>query len=51
MIDWPASETEAANQKDAGHLWDESWDDGDDNDDFSAQLREEVKKVEASKKR
>lgn len=33
------------------HLWEESWDDDDTSDDFSAQLTEELKKVEASKKR
>jgi len=30
------------------HLWEESWDDDDTNDDFSAQLKEELKKVEGS---
>ncbi|KAH7039695.1 DSS1/SEM1 family-domain-containing protein [Microdochium trichocladiopsis] len=56
--DWPAEETEAAATAtgDAagtttGHLWEESWDDDDTTDDFSAQLREELKKVEASKRR
>jgi hypothetical protein len=51
LTDWADSETEAANQKNAGHLWDESWDDDDTSSDFSAQLREELKKVEASKKK
>jgi len=32
------------------HLWEESWDDDDTNDDFSAQLKEELKKLEDSKK-
>ncbi|KIW91035.1 uncharacterized protein Z519_07929 [Cladophialophora bantiana CBS 173.52] len=31
------------------HLWEESWDDDDENEDFSKQLKEELKKVEASK--
>ncbi|KAI1825985.1 DSS1/SEM1 family-domain-containing protein [Xylaria intraflava] len=54
--DWPAEETESAAQTASGdgttkHLWEESWDDDDTSDDFSAQLREELKKVEASKRR
>ncbi|KAI1320862.1 DSS1/SEM1 family-domain-containing protein [Xylariaceae sp. FL0255] len=54
--DWPAEETESAAQTATGngttsHLWEESWDDDDTSDDFSAQLREEIKKVEASKRR
>ncbi|RYP90105.1 hypothetical protein DL770_003797 [Monosporascus sp. CRB-9-2] len=54
--DWPAEETEAAAAGAGGggatqHLWEESWDDDDTSDDFSAQLREELKKVEASKRR
>ncbi|KAI1846655.1 hypothetical protein JX265_009042 [Neoarthrinium moseri] len=65
--DWPASETEAAAQQQAAagaasaategegkgdnHLWEKSWDDDDTSDDFSAQLREELKKVEAAKRR
>ncbi|KAK3389239.1 DSS1/SEM1 family-domain-containing protein [Podospora didyma] len=50
--DWPAEETEAANGSEGTqHLWEESWDDDDTSDDFSAQLKEELKKVEASKKR
>ncbi|KAK1625309.1 DSS1/SEM1 family-domain-containing protein [Colletotrichum phormii] len=51
--DWPQEETEAA-AGDSGstqHLWEESWDDDDTSDDFSAQLKEELKKVEASKRR
>ena len=48
FLDWPAEETEAANQQQgnsttggtaADHLWEESWDDDDTSDDFSAQLR------------
>lgn len=43
-IDWPAEETESAAQTASGngttqHLWEESWDDDDTSDDFSAQLR------------
>ncbi|KAI1334890.1 DSS1/SEM1 family-domain-containing protein [Xylariaceae sp. FL0016] len=55
--DWPAEETEAAATGAAGdgttaqHLWEESWDDDDTSDDFSSQLRDELKKVEASKRR
>ncbi|OTA99836.1 hypothetical protein M426DRAFT_324826 [Hypoxylon sp. CI-4A] len=52
--DWPAEETEAAAAGSNGntqHLWEESWDDDDTTDDFSAQLREELKKVESSKRR
>jgi hypothetical protein len=42
--DWPAEETESAAQTASGngtteHLWEESWDDDDTSDDFSAQLR------------
>ena len=33
------------------HLWEESWDDDDTNDDFSAQLKEELKKVDAAGKK
>ncbi|KAI1304812.1 DSS1/SEM1 family-domain-containing protein [Xylaria venustula] len=55
-LNWPAEETESAAQTASGngttqHLWEESWDDDDTSDDFSAQLREEIKKVEASKRR
>ncbi|KAK4141761.1 DSS1/SEM1 family-domain-containing protein [Dichotomopilus funicola] len=50
--DWEPEETEAANGSGAPqHLWEESWDDDDTSDDFSAQLKEELKKVEAAKKR
>ncbi|KAI2626248.1 DSS1/SEM1 family-domain-containing protein [Xylaria nigripes] len=54
--DWSAEETESAAQTANGdgttkHLWEESWDDEDTSDDFSTQLREELKKVEASKRR
>ena len=51
--DWPEDQTEAAQGRngEAKHLWEESWDDDDTTDDFSAQLKEELKKVEASKRR
>ncbi|KAK4247288.1 hypothetical protein VTI28DRAFT_10063 [Corynascus sepedonium] len=50
--DWEADDTEAASGAGATqHLWEESWDDDDTTDDFSAQLKEELKKVEAAKKR
>jgi len=46
---WTQEETET--QGDNTHLWEESWDDDDTSEDFSAQLKEELKKVEAGKKR
>ncbi|KAL2165014.1 hypothetical protein VTH06DRAFT_310 [Thermothelomyces fergusii] len=50
--DWAAEDTEAASGAGATqHLWEESWDDDDTTDDFSTQLKEELKKVEAAKKR
>ncbi|KAI5460536.1 DSS1/SEM1 family-domain-containing protein [Mariannaea sp. PMI_226] len=50
--DWPEEQTEAAQgSHETKHLWEESWDDDDTTDDFSAQLKEELKKVEASKRR
>ncbi|PHH71646.1 hypothetical protein CDD80_5081 [Ophiocordyceps camponoti-rufipedis] len=50
--DWPEDQTEAAQGSgQAKHLWEESWDDDDTSDDFSTQLRDELKKVEASKRR
>ncbi|KAK4169863.1 DSS1/SEM1 family-domain-containing protein [Cladorrhinum sp. PSN259] len=50
--DWEAEDTEAAAGSGATqHLWEESWDDDDTSDDFSNQLKEELKKVEAAKKR
>ncbi|KAI9738916.1 MAG: 26S proteasome complex subunit [Claussenomyces sp. TS43310] len=47
--DWPQEDAEGPGDK--AHLWEESWDDDDTSEDFSAQLKEELKKVEASKKR
>ncbi|PYH90315.1 hypothetical protein BO71DRAFT_402318 [Aspergillus ellipticus CBS 707.79] len=49
--DWPQEETEhgaAAANGTNNHLWEESWDDDDAAEDFSKQLKEELKKVEAS---
>ncbi|RDL41903.1 putative SEM1 Regulator of exocytosis and pseudohyphal differentiation [Venustampulla echinocandica] len=46
---WTQDDTEVPG--DNTHLWEESWDDDDTSEDFSAQLKEELKKVEASKKR
>ncbi|KAF2428802.1 hypothetical protein EJ08DRAFT_735377 [Tothia fuscella] len=46
--DWAEEDTElpSGNQ----HLWEESWDDDETNDDFSKQLKEELKKVDANKR-
>ncbi|QUC16021.1 uncharacterized protein UV8b_00262 [Ustilaginoidea virens] len=49
--DWPEEQTEGAQASETKHLWEESWDDDDTTDDFSAQLKEELKKVEASKRK
>ncbi|KAK3181901.1 26S proteasome complex subunit [Lecanicillium sp. MT-2017a] len=50
--DWPEDQTEAAQgNSETKHLWEESWDDDDTTDDFSQQLKEELKKVEASKRK
>jgi hypothetical protein len=50
--DWDEEEAEGAGQSGTTkHLWEESWDDDDTTDDFSTQLREELSKVEAAKKR
>jgi len=45
--DWTQEEAEVPGGN--AHLWEESWDDDDENEDFSKQLKEELKKVEASK--
>ena len=37
--DWAPEETEAAGDGATKHLWEESWDDDDTSDDFSAQLK------------
>jgi 26 proteasome complex subunit DSS1 len=51
--DWPQEETEQGQGSNANgtntHLWEESWDDDDENEDFSKQLKEEMKKVEGAK--
>ncbi|RPA95292.1 hypothetical protein L873DRAFT_1812964 [Choiromyces venosus 120613-1] len=41
--DWGDGETETQNPP-GGKLWEESWDDDDTTEDFSTQLREELKK-------
>ncbi|KAJ5047515.1 uncharacterized protein L3040_003339 [Drepanopeziza brunnea f. sp. 'multigermtubi'] len=48
---WSQEEAEVPGSSSNTHLWEESWDDDDTSEDFSAQLKEELKKVEASKKR
>jgi len=45
--DWSQEDTEVPGGN--AHLWEESWDDDDENEDFSKQLKEELKKVEANK--
>ncbi|KEF52740.1 uncharacterized protein A1O9_11157 [Exophiala aquamarina CBS 119918] len=45
--DWSQEDTEVPGG--TTHLWEESWDDDDENEDFSKQLKEELKKVEANK--
>ncbi|CAK4033990.1 related to SEM1 Regulator of exocytosis and pseudohyphal differentiation [Lecanosticta acicola] len=42
--DW-AKEEEVGSQTANTHLWEESWDDDDTSDDFSVQLKEELKKM------
>lgn len=40
VADWPEDQTEAAQRNgETKHLWEESWDDDDTNDDFSKQLK------------
>jgi len=41
--DWTEEETQIPNGN--AHLWEESWDDDDTNEDFAVQLREELKKI------
>jgi len=41
--DWSEEETEIPGGN--THLWEESWDDDDTNEDFAVQLREELKKL------
>lgn len=45
--DWTEEESKVPGGN--AHLWEESWDDDDQDEDFSKQLREELKKVEAAK--
>ncbi|KAJ4538733.1 26S proteasome complex subunit [Exophiala dermatitidis] len=45
--DWAQEDTDVPGG--TTHLWEESWDDDDQNEDFSKQLKEELKKVEATK--
>ncbi|KAL9621946.1 MAG: hypothetical protein Q9160_003608 [Pyrenula sp. 1 TL-2023] len=45
--DWTAEEATAPGGN--THLWEESWDDDDQNEEFSKQLKEELKKVSGSK--
>jgi len=50
--DFPAEDWEQADTEVLGgntHLWEESWDDDEANEDFSKQLKEELKKVEGNK--
>ena len=48
-LDW-AKEEEVGAQGPTTHLWEESWDDDDTSDDFSVQLKEELKKMESQRK-
>ncbi|WPG99643.1 Hypothetical protein R9X50_00246200 [Acrodontium crateriforme] len=45
-----AKEEEVGAQANNTHLWEESWDDDDTTDDFSMQLKEELKKADSSRK-
>jgi len=47
--DWGKEETEQAAGDNQNHLWEESWDDDDPNEDFSKQLKEEIQKVNNAK--
>ncbi|KAF2272563.1 uncharacterized protein EI97DRAFT_470279 [Westerdykella ornata] len=42
--DWQEEDTQLPGGN--AHLWEESWDDDDTNEDFAVQLREELKKLE-----
>ncbi|KAK6335610.1 hypothetical protein TWF696_002377 [Orbilia brochopaga] len=48
-IEWEEDETEVPPGSGKPNLWEESWDDDDLSEDFSKQLKEELKKVEAQK--
>ena len=41
--DWPDEETDMHEER--AHLWEESWDDDERNEEFAAVLKEELKKV------
>ncbi|KAF1816788.1 hypothetical protein P152DRAFT_504298 [Eremomyces bilateralis CBS 781.70] len=47
--DWTEEDTELPGENQQ-HLWEESWDDDGATDDFAAQLKEELKKVEPTKR-
>ncbi|KAJ6259137.1 putative 26S proteasome complex subunit sem-1 [Drechslerella dactyloides] len=47
--EWEEDETEVPPGSGKANLWEESWDDDDLSEDFSKQLKEELKKVEAQK--
>ncbi|RMZ80365.1 hypothetical protein DV738_g2859, partial [Chaetothyriales sp. CBS 135597] len=47
-LDWTQEETEVPGGT-TTHLWEESWDDDDENEEFSKQLREELDKTNQSK--
>lgn len=51
MLDWADDQTDLANGGEANaHLWEESWDDDDTNEDFARMLKEELRRVgQASK--
>lgn len=49
LPDWPDAETSLPEGN--AHLWQESWDDDDTNEDFALMLKEELKKVDANGKR
>ncbi|KAK8251719.1 DSS1/SEM1 family-domain-containing protein [Phyllosticta capitalensis] len=44
--DWDTEDAELPAAGANTHLWEESWDDDDTSEDFSAQLKEELKKVD-----
>ncbi|KAF1356752.1 DSS1/SEM1 family-domain-containing protein [Delphinella strobiligena] len=47
--DWPAEEELGASGAGTTHLWEESWDDDDTSNEFSVQLKEELKKMGGQK--
>ncbi|KAF2657519.1 hypothetical protein K491DRAFT_690976 [Lophiostoma macrostomum CBS 122681] len=44
LEDWPEEESQLPGGN--AHLWEESWDDDDTNEEFAVQLREELKKLQ-----